>query len=582
MEGCCALKFIWKYLKKYPGDLLMLFLGMAAFVAVTLGLPTMVAFIIDHAIVAGNMSVFYRYMAYMVVFALVGVVGQLMASYFISKIVNDMTMKIRNDVYAKMQTLSHHEFQELGVPSLTTRITTDAFILLQFTQIMLRTGMTSPLMIAASIFMITTISPALGAYIIPIVPIILLLVLFMSKLTLPISEDQQASLDRINQSLRENITGTRVVRAFNRQGYFEKRFAKVASLYKRLTKKLFKLVAVTPSVFSFLINITIIMIMLVGSRYIEQGQLQVGNLFAFIEYAFHILISLMLFANIYMMYPRAVVSAGRLQEVLDTPITVENPDHPVMETDGSGRLEFRHVDFAYPDAREPVLRDISFSSKAGETVAFIGSTGSGKSTIVKLIPRFYDVTKGAILVDGVDVRDLDLAVLRDKIGFTPQKANLFTGEIADNLRYGKADATEYDMDEATSIAQAREFIERLETRYHTQLSEGGSNLSGGQKQRLSIARSIIGGREIYIFDDSFSALDYKTDAAVRQALKEETKNATTIIVAQRVGTIMHADQIIVLDHGEIAARGTHEELLKTSPLYYDIASSQLSEEELAR
>ena len=313
---------------------------------------------------------------------------------------------------------------------------------------------------------------------------------------------------------------------------------------------------------------------------IEVGDLQVGTLAAFIEYIFHGLFSLLIFANIFMMYPRASVSAGRLREVQEAPITVKNPDQPRRNESLQGTLEFRNVDFIYPDADQPVLRNISFTSKPGQTTAFIGSTGSGKSTIIKLIPRFYDVSRGQILVDGIDIRDYDLDDLRSMIGFTPQKALLFKGKISDNLRYGKQDA---DMDElihASLISQAHEFVSEMDQGYDSDLTEKASNLSGGQKQRLSIARSIVADRQIYIFDDSFSALDYQTDAKLRSSLKEETQNATTLIVAQRVGTIMHADQIIVLDQGRIEAIGTHRDLLKTSPIYYQIASSQLSEEEL--
>lgn len=573
--------FIWKYLKQYPLLLFATFIGTLGFVAVTLGLPTLLARMINDALLPNNAELLWRYSAWMVLLALGGLIGRLITSYSSSRIVSNITMNIRNDVYEKMQNLSHHEFQELGVPSLTNRITTDAFVILQFVEMLLRQGSTAPIMVIVSIYMISLTSVSLGSLVLPVAPLIFILVLFIARITLPISEKQQKQLDQINRILRESITGLRVVRAFNRQDFQQNRFETANTTYRSLSSRLFKWMAVTPSLFSFLLNIVIIVLMWFGADFINRGELQVGDLVALIEYVFHALYSLTLFANIFMMYPRASVSTQRLQEVIDTPISVQEKENPVTETNNAGTLEFRNVDFAYPDAAEPVLRNISFKSNPGETIAFIGSTGSGKSTIVKLIPRFYDVSKGSILVDGVDVRDFELKTLRQKIGFTPQKALLFTGDISDNLRFGKYNATEADMEHAASIAQARDFIERLDTKFKTELSEGGSNFSGGQKQRLSIARSVIAGREIYIFDDSFSALDYKTDAAVRRALKEETKDATTIIVAQRVGTIMHADQIIVLEEGQIAARGTHKELLATSPLYYEIASSQLSEEEMA-
>lgn len=578
------MNFIWKYVKKYPGKLLITFIATFGTAAVMIGLPTLLAQMIDNAIITQNIPLLWRYTWIMMGLVVLSLVSRTITAYTVSNIVNDMVMNIRNDAYKKMQNLSHHEFQELGVASLTTRISTDAFVILQFMEMTLKQGLVSPMMLIFSIIMIFSISPRLGIYVIPVSIIIILSVIFIAKYTLPISEKQQASLDNINRILRENITGLRVIRAFNNEHFQEGRFKDVNQSYKKQSGKLFKTIAVTPALFSLLLNTVIIAILWFGAGLIETGSMQVGIMVAFIEYVFHALFSLLMFANIFMMYPRAAVSAGRLREVMDMPITVASPDPQVAitESDEFGTLEFRDVDFAYPDASKPVLRNISFKTNPGETVAFIGSTGSGKSTIVKLIPRFYDVSKGQILIDGIDVRNYELNALRSKIGYTPQKALLFTGDIAENLRYGKFNADDMDLDRATNVAQASEFINRLETKYATHLDEGGANLSGGQKQRLSIARSIIADREIYIFDDSFSALDYKTDAAVRQALKDETQNATTIIVAQRVSSIIHADQIIVLDEGEVAARGTHKELLKTSELYYEIASSQLSEEELNR
>lgn len=578
------MNFIWKYVKKYPGKLLITFIATFGTAAVMIGLPTLLAQMIDNAIITQDIPLLWRYTWIMMGLVVLSLVSRTITAYTVSNIVNDMVMNIRNDAYKKMQNLSHHEFQELGVASLTTRISTDAFVILQFMEMTLKQGLVSPMMLIFSIIMIFSISPALGIYVIPVSIIIILSVIFIAKYTLPISEKQQASLDNINRILRENITGLRVIRAFNNEHFQEGRFKDVNQSYKKQSGKLFKTIAITPALFSLLLNTVIIAILWFGAGLIETGSMQVGIMVAFIEYVFHALFSLLMFANIFMMYPRAAVSAGRLREVMDMPITVASPDPQVAitESDEFGTLEFRDVDFAYPDASKPVLRNISFKTNPGETVAFIGSTGSGKSTIVKLIPRFYDVSKGQILIDGIDVRNYELNALRSKIGYTPQKALLFTGDIAENLRYGKFNADDMDLDRATNVAQASEFINRLETKYATHLDEGGANLSGGQKQRLSIARSIIADREIYIFDDSFSALDYKTDAAVRQALKDETQNATTIIVAQRVSSIIHADQIIVLDEGEVAARGTHKELLKTSELYYEIASSQLSEEELNR
>ncbi len=574
------MKLLWKYLKVYPIELTFIFICTSIASFSILALPMYLAKMIDDAIIKQNSSLLWHYALLMLVISLIAFVARVIKIYLSSKVVNSMTMEIRNDAFNKMQQLSHHEFQELGVPSLTNRITTDAFVSLQFTDMILKQGLMAPLMIIFSIYMITQTSQNLGLITAPIAPIIFAIVIFVVYLTHPLSEKQQTNLDHINRILRESITGLRVIRAFNREEFQNERLLTVNHKYRTVTSKLFKLMAVTPSLFSFLINFAIILIIWFGASYVGSQTLNVGTLVAFIEYVFMALFSLTIFANIFMMYPRASVSSQRLQEIQNTPISVVSLTNEVPETDQYGTLEFIDVDFVYPDADVPVLRNISFKTKPGEITAFIGSTGSGKSTIVKLIPRFYDATKGRILVNGIDVREYPLNALRQKIGFTPQKALLFTGNIASNLQYGKADASLEEMNHATNIAQAREFIERLETKYQTELAEGGSNLSGGQKQRLSIARSIIKGREIYIFDDSFSALDYKTDAAVRASLQEETKHATTLIVAQRVGTIMHANQIIVLDKGEIVAKGTHKELLKNSPIYYEIATSQLSKEEL--
>ncbi|AMB92873.1 ABC transporter ATP-binding protein [Aerococcus christensenii] len=574
------MSFIWSYLRPFKRQLLFIFLGMVMFTLVTLGLPTVLAYIIDDVIIPKNYEQLAIYLTIMVLITLLGVLGQLFGAYFISQVTTLVVKNIRDAIYEKMQHLSHHEFQTFGVPSLTNRITTDAFIIMQFVQLGLRTLSTAPIMILISMIMVGRTASTLGLYLFPVMPLIIGLIYFIARLTLPISKKQQVTLDKMNQLLRENILGTRVIRAYNREGFMTNRFQKVNSSYQGFSIKLFKTMAVTPALFSFIVNLTIITILILGSHLIAQQKMQVGTLVAFIEYVWQALFSLMVFANIFMMYPRAMVSAHRLKEVLYSPISITNPSQPLFETNQSGQLEFRHVYFSYPDADEPVLEDLSFTTKAGQTLAFIGSTGSGKSTIVKLIPRFYDVTSGQILLDGIDIRRLDLKTLRSKIGYTPQTANLFSGQIAANLRFGKPTADEKDMTRATEVSQAFEFISNLDSGYKTHLTEGGTNLSGGQRQRLSIARSIIGKREIYIFDDSFSALDYKTDAKVRQALREETQEATTLIIAQRVGTIINADKIIVLDKGKIIAQGTHQELLASCPLYYEIAASQLTKEEL--
>ena len=572
--------YIWNYLKRYPGELMAVIISTMVTCISILGMPSMLAQMIDKAIVVNQMTNAWPYVWGMAIFAVLGFISRVIRMYMTSRVVNNMTMEIRNDIYRKMLTLSHHEFQEFGVPSLTNRITTDAFVILQFTEMLLKQGMMGPVMMVFAVFMILSIAPHLGILVLPAVFVIVIAVMITAKVTHSMSQRQQGFLDKLNRILRESITGMRVIRAFNREDFQNSRFLDVNQDYRQITGNLFKVLAASPSIFSFVLNLSIAIIIYLGAQMIEVGDLQVGTLAAFIEYIFHGLFSLLIFANIFMMYPRASVSAGRLREVKAAPITVKNPDQPRRNGSLQGTLEFRNVDFIYPDADQPVLRNLSFTSKPGQTTAFIGSTGSGKSTIIKLIPRFYDVSRGQILVDGIDIRDYDLDDLRSMIGFTPQKALLFKGKISDNLRYGKQDADLDQLIHASLISQAHEFVSEMDQGYDSDLTEKASNLSGGQKQRLSIARSIVADRQIYIFDDSFSALDYQTDAKLRASLKEETQNATTLIVAQRVGTIMHADQIIVLDQGRIEAIGTHRDLLKTSPIYYQIASSQLSEEEL--
>lgn len=574
------MKYIWKYLKHYPKQLVAIIIATVFTSLAITGMPTMLARMIDEAIIPGEINKMWPFVGIMVLIVLLGFAGRAVRMYMVADVVNNMVKDMRNDSYDKMMHLSHHEFQELGVPSLTNRITTDAFMLLQFTEMTLKQGLMAPIMLVVSFFMIFTMAPELGWRISPAIPVLILFVTFIALSSKPLSERQQKLLDSINRILRESITGLRVVRAFNRESFWNKRFNSANEPYRDTSIKLQRLLSLTMPMFALILDVVIVALIWFGAEMIDVGTLQVGDLVAFIEYVFQALFSMMIFAGVFMMYPRASVSAGRLQEIEDQIISVENPENPVQNVPREGTLEFRNVDFMYPDATEPVLENISFVTKPGETTAFIGSTGSGKSTIVKLVPRFYDVTSGEILVNGVNIKDYDLDDLRSRIGFTPQKALLFKGKISDNLRYGKFDADEGEMETATNVAQAGEFIGRLPERFESLLSEGGTNLSGGQKQRLSIARSIIDDREIYIFDDSFSALDYKTDAKVRAALKEQTQDASTIIVAQRVGTIMNADQIIVLDHGQVSAIGTHEELLKNSDIYYEIASSQLSEEEL--
>ena len=574
------MKLIWTYLKRYPKWLVLDVIGALTFVVVNLGLPTALARMIDQGVTVGNKDKVYFWALVMLVVIILGMIGRVILAYAAGKITTNMIKDMRNDMYDKLQQYSHQEYEQIGVSSLVTRMTSDAFILMQFAEQTLRMGVITPLMMISSVVMILVTSPKLAWIVAVAIPFLVLVVYYVATRTRPLSEKQQSTLDKINQYVRENLTGLRVIRAFAREDFQEQRFGSKNDEYKDLSSRLFILTGLTEPLFVLIIISMIVAIIWFALNPLAHGELQIGNLVAFIEYSFHALFSFLLFANFFTMYPRMVVSSERISEVMAMPISIDPNDDGVTETATKGYLEFDKVTFAYPGETEsPVLKDISFKAKPGETIAFIGSTGSGKSSLVNLIPRFYDVTLGKILVDGVDVRDYQLKALRQKIGFIPQKALLFTGTIEENLKYGKSDATSEELQAAADIAQAKEFIESRDDRYQTHLAEGGSNLSGGQKQRLSIARAVVKKPDIYIFDDSFSALDYKTDAQLRARLKEVTQEATVLIVAQRVGTIMDADQIIVLDKGEIVGRGTHDELMQSNDIYREIANSQLNKAE---
>ena len=575
-KGESSMLYIWSYLKKYPKWLALNLFSAVLFVIVNLGLPTILARMIDEGINPRDVDRLYFWGWVMFAIILLGIVGRIILSYAVGQLTTTMVRDMRNDLYDKLQEYSHREYEQIGVSSLVTRLTSDAFVLMQFADSMLKMGVITPLMMVSSVLLILTTSPSLAWIVAVSVPFLAVVVWYVAVKTRPLSEKQQKTLDHLNQFARENLTGLRVIRAFAREEFQEEKFAAENAVYAENSNKLFKLTGLTEPLFVQIIIAMIVAIVWFALDPLHDGSLKIGDLVAFIEYSFHALLSFLFLANLFTMYPRTAVSSRRLKEIMDMPISIDPNENGVTETASRGYLEFDNVTFAYPGETEsPVLHNISFQAKPGETIAFIGSTGSGKSSLVQLIPRFYDVTLGKILVDGVDVRDYNLKALRQKIGFIPQKALLFTGTIAENLRYGKEDASVQELEQAADISQAKEFIDSREERFDTHLAEGGSNLSGGQKQRLSIARAVVKDPDVFIFDDSFSALDYKTDATLRKRLKEVTGDATVLIVAQRVGTIMDADQIIVLDQGEIVGRGTHDELMESNEIYREIANSQL-------
>ena len=575
------MRLILNYLKKYKLLIMLNVISVFGFALVELGIPTIMAKVIDKGIAYNDIPYIKKMGLIIVIISIVGVMGTILLGYCSSRISSYITRDIRNDIFRKSQEFSHSEYDKFGVSSMITRTTNDAYQLMQFTNTLLRTALLTPVMFVVSLVMILKTSLPLSGVLAVTLPFIIISVVIIAKLSHPMSETQQKRLDKLNRISRENLTGIRVIRAFGNDEHERERFKETNDAYADISKKVNKLMAISQPSFFLMLNIAILAIFWISSKMINNSTLQVGQLVAFIEYLFHAMFSMMLFSMVFIMYPKAQVSADRIQALLDEEPLIKSPKNGIKETNIKGLVEFDNVTFTYPDGEEPVLKDISFKAKKGETVAFIGSTGSGKSTLINLIPRFYDVTEGSIKIDGVDVRDYDLKSLRKKIGFIPQKTLLFTGSIGNNIRFGKKNASTGEVEHSAKVSQAYDFISNKPKKFDEIISEGGANVSGGQKQRLSIARAIVRKPEIYIFDDSFSALDFKTDAVLRKKLKEETGESVVLIVAQRIGSIIDADKIIVLNEGEVVGIGTHRELLKSCEIYHEIALSQLTEEELA-
>lgn len=574
------MKLILKYMKNYKALVILNIISVFGFALVELGIPTIMSKVIDNGIANNDINYVIKVGSIIGVISILGTVGTILLGYCSSKISTSITRDIRNDIFVKSQEFSHSEYDKFGISSMITRTTNDAFQILQFTNVVLRTALLTPVMFIVSLIMIVRTSLSLSVILAVTVPFIVLGVVIIAKISHSISEDQQKNMDKLNRISRENLTGVRVIRAFGNDEYEKERFEGINNTYAEISKRLFKLMAISQPAFFGLLNMAILAIFWISSNMISSQTLQVGQLVAFIEYLFHAMFSIMLFSMVFIMYPKAQVSANRIEELLNTDPIIKSPENGILQTGAKGLIEFDNVTFTYPDGEEPVLKNISFKAKKGEKIAFIGSTGSGKSTLINLIPRFYDVTKGSIKIDGVDVREYDLKALRNKIGFIPQKTLLFTGTIGSNIRFGKIDADKKELEHSAKVAQAYEFINRKPGKFDESISEGGKNVSGGQKQRLSIARAIVRKPEIYIFDDSFSALDFKTDAILRERLKEEVTDSVVLVVAQRIGSILDSDKIIVLNEGEIVGEGTHRELLDNCEIYKEIALSQLTEEEL--
>ncbi|WP_411344144.1 ABC transporter ATP-binding protein [Paenibacillus sp. WLX1005] len=546
-------------------------------------LPTLMADIVDTGIVSGNIPYIWNIGFYMLIVAAIGMICSIFASFFSARVALGFGRDLRSRVFAHVEHFSLQEFDTIGTASLITRTTNDITQLQQVLTMMLRMMLMAPLMMLGGIIMAVSKQGQLSLIFIVAIPLLGLAIWLIGRRGFPLFKVMQQKLDRLNMVIRENLTGIRVIRAFNRDRYENTRFDGASRDLADTAIRVNKLMALMMPMMMLILDLVIIAIVWFGSMEIDYGRMQVGDLMAFVQYATQILFSFLMLSAIFIMVPRASASITRINEVLDMQPDIVDPEQPtVAEADtGAAVLEFRDVEFYYPGAEQPALRRISFTAKRGEVIAIIGGTGSGKSTLVNLIPRFYDVSDGSILINGVDIRNMQQTELRQHIGYVPQKALLFTGTIADNIRYGHSEATVEEIRHAAVIAQADDFISAMPDGYQAMIAQGGTNVSGGQKQRLSIARALVRRPELYIFDDSFSALDFKTDARLRAALKAETTHSTVLMVAQRVSTVRDADRIIVLDDGGIVGMGNHHELMEHSDVYREIVSSQLSEEESA-
>ncbi|KYG58422.1 ABC transporter ATP-binding protein [Planococcus maritimus] len=543
-------------------------------------LPTLMADIIDNGVVQGNIPYIWRIGGWMLLVSAVGAAAAIFASYYSAKAAMGLGRDLRQKVFKHVGQFSLQEFDEVGTASLITRTTNDITQVQQVVIMMLRMVISAPIMLVGGLILAISKDAQLSLVIVGAMPILAVSILLILKYGMPLFQQVQKQLDGLNLVVRENLTGIRVIRAFNRETEEKARMQKANRELADVSIKVNKVMAFLMPVMMLVMNMTVVAVIWFGGIRINNGAMQIGDLMAFIQYVMMIMFALVMASFMFVMIPRAAVSAKRINEVLEM--------QPAFQDDGikkadreRGTLEFDDVSFYYPGASEPALSNISFTAKPGEITALIGGTGSGKSTLVNLVPRFYEATSGTIRVNGVDIREAPQQEIRSKIGFVPQKSVLFTGTIADNIRFGKQDASQAELAQAARTAQAEEFIHRMAGGYEAEIEQGGSNLSGGQKQRLSIARALIRKPDLYIFDDSFSALDYKTDAKLRKALKDETKNATVLLVAQRVSTVVDADRILVLENGQVVGMGTHDELLESNEVYREIALSQLSEEEIA-
>ncbi len=570
-----------RFLKPYIWLILILSIFTYLQVMANLKLPDYTAKIVNEGIILNNNSAIYTNGALMLLFTLAGAACAIVVGFLAARIATSFSRDVRHEVFTKVESYSITEFNKFSTASLITRSTNDIQQIQMVLIMLFRLVLMAPLMAIGALQNAFLNAPSMS-WIIALASILLVtLIATLFVFALPKFRLVQELIDKLNLVARENLTGLRVVRAFNNEQREEEKFEKTNQDLTRVNLFVNRLMVLLQPAMTLILSISVVAIVWFGARLINTGTIQIGNMIAFMQYAIQVITSFLLISIIFIMVPRASVSAKRVAEIIGTESSVKDPARPVkVNAEGRGKIEFKDITFAYPGADLPILTNINFTAEPGGTTAFIGSTGSGKTTLINLIPRFYDVTAGQILLDGIDIRDLKLTDLYSQIGYVPQKGVLFSGTVKENISYGNKNASATEIEKSATIAQASEFINKLDKKYDSDISQGGSNVSGGQKQRLSIARALAVNPKVFIFDDSFSALDFKTDAELRKALFAETRDKTVLIVGQRISTIMNADKIIVLDEGKIVGQGTHSQLLKSNEIYREIAYSQLSDEEL--
>ena len=554
-----------------------------AMVMANLWLPDKMSEIVNNGIIKQDMPAIWHNGLAMIVVTAAGGLCSIVIGFLAAQIATGMAQKLRTELFERVESFALADFNKFSTASLITRSTNDIQQIQMTSILLLRLALMAPIMAIGGLQKAIHNAPDLSWIIALAVSVLLVVIAVLFVIAVPRFKKLQTLVDKLNLVTRENLVGLKVIRAFHHEKIEQKKFQQANTELNKMNLFVNRLMTLLDPIMTLVMNFSSVAIVWFGAHLISSGNLQIGNMMAFLEYAMQVIISFLLLSMVFIMVPRAAVSVKRVGEVLDTLPSIVDPQSPQqLPDDATGKIEFKDVTFTYPDADLPVLSSINFTAEPGQTTAFIGSTGSGKSTLINLIPRFYDVSAGQILLDGVDIRQLKLEDLYDQIGYVPQKGVLFSGTIASNIKYGNAKASQKLVEKSAKIAQAAEFISELKNGYKNDIAQGGSNVSGGQRQRLSIARAIAVEPNVYIFDDSFSALDFKTDAKLRSALAKETKHKTVLIVGQRINTIMNADKIIVLDEGKIVGQGTHQELMKNCQVYQEIAASQLPEDDLQK